>query len=480
MKLEEQAQKYLDNNGNLEAYSLGRICISTKLKIEVALQFLRCWDNNLLINGNKSPIQLIVNEIVKLAPSYIYQILTENEGLILKYMTYEFQTITGIHCNGDMGMMLRSLNELSSKIILVDISTYVMVINNTFILAYLHLLRKNYHNAIMHFEWLTNVFNTKIKNLGFVKENTKSSGFASKSVVTVLLLRCYDFGKIDINENRYREMQTSFALATKYHAESEYLSGRLSHYFFSLGLLHEKESMKQASIVVINSNHHKVESHVFKLEPNNLEKMIKMYILAATNKAQDDPTTSILYDRIIWGILLCGGIHLKCLWFFNIIKYYFLVEANYGPLHIFHELNFKMSNNDNILNHYENSQMLIDYFKKIFNDIPSGNETNNIWNVENGTKYLIPQIFDAGNKLLIQNTYDEINQTNNCHMLNSPYRAKQDFEGNIKLEDKQISNRMELSRDFIVLWYKTYNQKHGSVPKFIKNLVADDWVLSME
>lgn len=474
MKLEDQAQKYLDNDGNLGTYSLGRLCISTRLQIKGVLTTLKSWNNISSTKGNENPIQLMVNEIVKLAPTYLYDSLKEHESLIHKYMTYEFHEMTGIDCNGNVEMMSLLLQDNSTKVIRGEISTFVMVINYKIVLGYLQFLSQNYHDAMSHFEFTLSLLSNKSKRLGFLKEKTKSLITFKKRVVAVLLHRCYEFGEIPYNDKRLKELYITFTNATKTSSKYEYQSGRHSIYHISFGLLYEGESIKQASRIVLENNQHDVVGIAYRLEQRNLDDMVRKYIIAATNKAQDDPSINILYDRIIWGILLSGGIHLKTLWFFSIVRNYFSIESDSGPLHISPELGFKIFSTDDILNQYENSWNLINEFTKVYTALTL-EEEKNIWKVENNNKYLIPQVFEGGDKLLLaEQFYDENNQNNlPSFILTSRFQVKQKAKVNMMIEEKLISDRIKVSKDFIFLWYKTYKENHDSVPNFVTNLVDE-------
>lgn len=475
MKLDEQAQQYLDSNGNLDHYSLGRLCISTKAQIDEAIAVLQSWNKMSLIKGRRNPIQLIFNEIMKLAPLYLYQILKEHESLIRKYLAYEFQATTGIDSNGEVELMLITLDDYSTLFPNAAVSTYVMVINHKVVLGYLQFLDHNYLNAIAHFEWVLNFFDAKLKRLNFIKEKTTSLSSVTQSVITVLLCRCYDFGGIPCDNKRLNELFLSFVNATRIRSKSEYLCGRLSIYFVSFGILHEFGAINEASKVVIENDRREVVTIAYRLEQNNLEEMIRKYILAVTNKAHDDPSTNILYDRIIWGILLCGGIHLKTLWFFILLKNYFFVEADFGPLHIFPDLGYKIFATDDILSQYENAWELIDKVYNLYTTLSSA-EKSTIWDPENGNLFLTPQIFDAGDKLLLTDLfYDEnLRNTSPSFILDSQYQLRQKLKGHIKLQGRIISDRIELSKDLISLWYNNYEECHGSVPSIVADFLIED------
>mmetsp|Transcript_1981 Transcript_1981/g.2153 ORF Transcript_1981/g.2153 Transcript_1981/m.2153 type:complete len:129 (-) Transcript_1981:93-479(-) len=102
-------------------------------------------------------------------------------------------------------------------------------------------------------------------------------------------------------------------------------------------------------------------------------------------------------------------------------------------------------------------------------------EKENVWDINNGNTFLIPQIFDNIDKLILVDLfYDENSSYNGKRFVFiSDYQIKHKLKGHIKLPANIIQEHLEFSKELIYLWSDSFIRYHGSIPDFILKLVEN-------
>lgn len=87
----------------------------------------------------------------------------------------------------------------------------------------------------------------------------------------------------------------------------------------TLGLLYQKRAILSSE-----------ESHdgYLQLLRDCLEEMIRKFVIAINLLSSDDGVLSRLYEDVLTGFVLYGGLHVKVLWAFKFLKDYFTLETN--------------------------------------------------------------------------------------------------------------------------------------------------------
>lgn len=472
LPIHEQAQNYLKASGNLHFFSLGRICIQIRRTIDEAIVILKAFLTQKKKKISQDPLKLIFDALMLLGPRYLYLDLLNYTDSIIEHI--KKNTALQAADDKDPLSVLSEIRKGEKNSSESSYEKYGEVVKHKFIFAYLNLLQEDYNNAVVKYEWILQFIDQLPECFRSCISKNSFLSHVTKSVVTVLLNRCFLFGDIDCDKEKLSEMFSQLLESTTLSTRSEYLCGRLASYFVSFGQLYQRAAIKQAAKITIECEDPLKTVTAIRLETTNTEEMVRKYIIASANKAHDDPTVISLYDMIIWGLLCHGGIHLKTLWFFIFIRHYFHVEFDFGALHTSPSHGCTELLEEEIFNRYSNGWELVE---KIFDlrFMLTREEQESIWDPSNGNLFLAPQIFDAGAKLLLMDLfYDEnLRSSSSNFVFVSEFQVKHKLRSHIKLQGRSITQQLEVSRDLISFWCSAYEECHGLIPSAVRDFLME-------
>ncbi|CAK7911935.1 hypothetical protein CAAN3_13S01816 [[Candida] anglica] len=458
--LHVQARGFLSSHGNLDDYSLGRRCIHLDQMARIAL----------------SPEALSLCDLFKMfkyfGPLYFYDDLLKPDSLLERQIHQEMLNQPDLDFNNDgspAGLSLSLtplLNEISP---VTSLSRCSSVIKLQVVRGFLLHLQQSHSRAMQIFQWVLHLFEEMESKLPATLFNCNEYyNPTTKRVVSLLMVSSANLAD-DTSVDYDQLIATLVACSHDMNISSEYSSGRLCQYFLCCGGLYEKLSYIKA--VDVNIEEDPRGGAVWKrLSPVHVEEMVRKYIIAATLKPRDDPSVIFLYQRILWGVLVHGGLHLQVLWFFKFVRDHFFIDLEYGPLSYNDSARYRdfPGADQDILTHYDNGHHSVDNICALRNSL-SDLEIDTMWDDDHAATFLMPQVFvSAHHRRLVfaDSYYDE----------RMPYVSTRDFvstshdtvkpklKGQLKLNSKLVNSNIATSKVLIDLWVDSYSKYHGSIP----------------
>lgn len=395
--------------------------------------------------------------------------------MVNEFINYEIDRHPEIDYSIDPKTLAKQLhrwNHRSSSRTLMSLCG--LIIKHQVILGFLKYLNEKYQEANNIFRWVLNFFAALDKKFKFFTNKNEYLSSVTKRVVSILLCQCYNLGKLDCNEQELGCILSTLVAIDDINITTEYLSGRLSSYFISCGFIYEKLSIIESTKIKVENDEQILIASCSRYSKAYLGELMRKYLIAATLKAHDDPSSIILYDRFIWGMLLYGGIHLKTFWFFIQLRNYFIIENDYGPLNISEEQNYKSFASDDLIQNYTNGWEIVYKINALWDSL-NDEEKGNVWDINNGNTFLIPQIFDNLDKLILVDLFYDENSSydGKLFVFISDYQIKHKLKGHIKLPGKIIQEHLEFSKELIYLWSDSFIRYHGIMPDFILKLIQN-------
>lgn len=105
---------------------------------------------------------------------------------------------------------------------------------------------------------------------------------------------------------------------------------RKSQYFLCCGHALRHAALADASQVTVAAPPPSFSLVKYPHEP--LVEAARKYILAACCHPDDDPQIAVLFDRVLWCLLLAGGIHARALWHFFLARNYAVESTFFAPV----------------------------------------------------------------------------------------------------------------------------------------------------
>jgi hypothetical protein len=408
-------------------------------------------------------------------PLYVFEELKRKEDMINEFINFEIDRHPEIDYSIDPKTLAKQLhrwNHKSSSRTLMSLCG--LIIKHQVVSGFLKYLNEKYQEAIHIFKWILNFFAALDKKFKFFTNKNEYLSSVTKRVISILFCQCYNLGKLECSQQELGCMLSTLVAVDDINITTEYLSGRLSAYFISCGFIYERLSKIECTNIKVENNDQIVMTTCSRYSKSYLGELMRKYLIAATLKAHDDPSSIVLYDRLIWGMLLYGGIHLKTFWFFIQLRNYFTIEYDYGPLNLSEHEKYKFFATDNLIQNYTNGWAIVYKIHALWDSL-NDEEKENVWDINNGNTFLIPQIFDDLNKLILVDLfYDENSSYNGKRFIFiSEYQIKHKLKGHIKLPGNIIQEHLEFSKELIYLWSDSFIRYHGSMPDFILKLVQN-------
>lgn len=223
---------------------------------------------------------------------------------------------------------------------------------------------------------------------------------------------------------------------------------RKSHYFLCCGHIYRRLAEKSATEVQIEGTSAKIFTQETAIE------MARKYIMAAACHPLDDPDLARLYDRVLWSLLLAGGISTKVLWLFFMLRNQAAVNSGLVP--VTRNLAVLFDSPARLLPwpNYENGSEALD---KLFD----------LCQFDNGEAHLAPSVIACGGYVFFAQRYHpsakEFASVGGCivePLLRPLLRVANDvFDDCVKLSE-------EMAR----LWMAVYHEHHGDLPEYLEGV----------
>lgn len=475
LPLHEQAEAYMECDGRLNEYSLGRSSIISKRLVDEALALFQSRNRPESLSSKSDPLHKLFSALKFFGPMYVFKNIQENQSLIKDYIDSEISSYLEVDYSADpkqvVKLLYEQINKTSSRTLM---SLCGIIVKHQIILGFLAFLNEDYVSSVTKFNWVLSFFSQLDKKFKFFTNKNEYLSAVTRRIVYLLLVQSYMLGGIDISDDELAKVLTISVSVDEINLNFEYLSGRLSTYFLCCGYIYECLAISNKTKIIVENETSTPVDTCTRYNKEYLGEMLRKYIIASTLKATDDSSTLVIYDKIIWGLLLYGGIHLKTFWFFAYLRYAFTIEFDYGPISLNESDRYVIFKNNEILDQYENGWEVVSRIFDLWEGLKE-HEKENVWDDTNGGCLLIPQVFDRQNKLtLVDIFYDESSSYNAKSFLYlSDYQIRHKLKGHIKLSNKVVREHILFSRELANLWIESFTTYQGRLPDFAKDFKDD-------
>ncbi|KAK6457016.1 uncharacterized protein RJT20DRAFT_127144 [Scheffersomyces xylosifermentans] len=464
--LVEQAEKYLAANGSIATISFGSDCLAVNSMLTTAKVQLDEWNSSPERTILIDPLSYLLEAYKFHAPLSLFDGIYSDFEKLERFMGGEICKHPEIDYEMDPKKLARKFKAWGIRQDCGIRTLCCLLIKHKVVWGHIEYYKKNYAGAIVHFTWVFKLLKRLERRLLMVVSSTGCLSVETKQ--TVLLYICHSY----CCDEYYSHFKLPYII-TQMVSENTIPGnqhGLLSKFFTFCGYTYEKLAFYEAQSVNIEAEG--ITTTGLKLKQVHLTEMIRKYILAASTRLSDDPSVIWIYDRIIWGILMHGGVHLRTLWFFIVLRNYFFIEFDFGcfQLSSFHD--YRQFEDEKILDRYENGWELVDRCKDLCNDL-NRVSNQNVWDASAGNTYLIPQIYEQDNKfILLSDFYDDT-----LDIKSFVYTSRTSIKPKIKSCLKKVTgspktyhDNIKVSKEFITLWCESYYETHGNIPSIIEDL----------
>lgn len=455
LSVEDQTTRFLEAGGVLPDVSLGKFTMQNQKQVHKFNELLGTWKST---KKADDPLKLLVQSIKTFCPLEIYQL---DHKLIRSYIDWELAKYPEI----DLSMSIKGLLKCLKGVYRTS-NTFASIVNTVvklkMVLGFLSFLSEDYQDSSVYFIWIITFISTLQRKFPHAIDKTDYLTVQNNRICCIFLTRCIDLGDIVFEEDILNLIASKLANDDMI-TNVEFFHNRLSSFFVSCGYILEQLSNTKAKVIVIDN------ITVKRWDKPLIGEMLRKYVLASTFTPSDDPIIIEIIDRIIWGLLMYGGIHLQTLWFFQTLRNYFLIENEFKPIFIHPQHNYRLFK----LSHgYTNlSSVLGDMYRLSFR--LSDEEKEDVWDIDNKDAFLIPTAFTSEDKIhLMDHFYDETflcYKSENFQFYHEHISVK--LKSTCKFSHKILGDQYEFSRSLIDLWMSNYGKFHGSMP-FV---VEEEW-----
>lgn len=462
----EQAERFMECGGLVTEGSLtGRVLLAHSL-VEDAVSQLQRWMAG-APHPERDPMTSLFHAARLFVPWYIFESLVRSP-LLVEYMQQRLDEHPEIEVTlspKKFGKLLHRWAKGTGTSALSSICT--VAVKHRVILGLMELFGHHYSSARVHFEWVLSVLTKTRRKFAAISEGNDYLCKASRRLVAMWLCQCHMLGSLEATGRVYGTLLADLVLASETNNASEHFQGRLSAFFACCGFLYEKFAASEGYNVSVEDSE-EAAVLAYKYDPANVCEMVRKYVIAATCRAPDDPTTCTLYEKVIWGILLHGGIHMKTLWFFMVLHNQCLATADYGPIHVRSETHqYRLFAEDDVLGQHENGWAVV---ARIF-DLCESLDDHDAWNPAKAADYLLPQAFTIGSRLVMaDHFYNEHSAYTNTRVFVKvlDFQVRPKVRAQLKLPQAVVDESLRMSRDLVILWTEAYSSYHEEVPDAVE------------
>lgn len=416
-----------------------------------------CGGHHLDFNEEeKLPLILIQEAILLLGPIIVYNSLLQFEPLILDYLDYAQKNShnfpPSLKRSSSFKFAMQHL--VTKKQLLSHNKTWLQC---TIVRAFLDVLHEDYSAASSKLQVAANAFDSLYSQKGVLTRN-----------IHVLLIKCKFY--IEGNNKRHLDKLADELLKLS-PIKNVQSTGKI---FILLGMIKQKLAILDANQITIHKPQNSTTVQGSKLLDKYSKEAITAYISGVCSLYDDDQYIPIIYDRILFLLLLIGGIHFNAFMFFRNLRDYFTVKANYHYLAISY---------DSDLDKYGNLFNIIRDISKLY-EIQKNKLTSTLkwWEestVVGNSDYFLPQVYlgekDAlymSNKIY-HSPHEKVFTCDNSQEQKDwgrGYLLVPMKKSNLKIPHTYYKQRLDLSRSLIRSWYDSYKEIHGSIPVVIQML----------
>lgn len=445
--------------------SFGRICYTASSCADRSLKFLaKSTSKRQYMAGSRwcDPLGSIFESISFLpcVPRNLFINLLKHQDTIKNYIETERQMLS-IDRSLSVSEFLESLSHLSmggnSSFYLCEV-----VSRHLLILGFLDFVQNECERAIAYLNWLFEF----LSELGSRFRNNlvanKYLGIQTYVICHILLFELTIKALEEILPEEYQGYCLHFLQHAEmvYETHTTYFDGNYGPTLNAFaGLCCERRaSLLSERVTLIYTDEQTSDARKYHFE--ELIAAASNYIITAVNKPNDDPTIIDFLDRVIWCILLCGGLHLKCLQYFISIRTYFTNKFDFGPFHIFSDYPYQIIPGEDMMKHRHNGWEVANRLYRLWEDGLLEDDKTNCWTSERSRHLLMPQFFDTGVFLVqMEDDYYEVFYSSfegKKFVVLSELQCKPLLKSQIRIPENVIQDRVTKSMELLKIWEKLY------------------------
>ncbi|CAH6719775.1 hypothetical protein CLIB1444_02S16226 [[Candida] jaroonii] len=448
LSVEQQTSRFLEAGGILPEESLGRITLQNHKQVQRFNECLMSWKSN---KSPIDPLKILIQCITAFCPLEIYQL---DHKLVKSYIDWEISKYPEI----DLTMTIKGLIKCLKGVCKTP-NTFASIVNTVIkmklALGFLAFLTEDYQDSSTYFIWLITFISTVQRKFPSYIDKTEYLTIQNKRTCCIFLTRCIEHGDILFEEDIFN-LLASKLVNDDIITSVEFSNNRLSSFFISCGYVLERLSNSKAKVLDLD------DITVKRWDKCLIGEMLRKYVLASTFTPSDDPLIIEIIDRVIWGLLLYGGIHLQTLWFFQNLRNYFLIENEFKPIFIHPQHNYHLLKRPHV---YKNLQRILNEMYELSFQLTDV-EKEDIWDLNNKEMFLIPTAFTCNDKIyLMDHFYDETflcYKSENFSLDQSHISVK--LKSTCKFSHKILNEQYDFSKSLIDLWVSNYTKFHSSLP----------------
>lgn len=314
--------------------------------------------------------------------------------------------------------------------------SFIKIVTVKTILSFCELTNGQYEQAYKGLNWLSSLIS--LFESSYVKSQ-KDQVLPSdqKNSIALLFARSstvYDGVTLaDLNFHASRILNHSLG----FDISQEHLTGKLEYFFLTMGFLLQKRSILSSE---------SVSPGIIKLNQDDLEEMIRNFIVVSNLLPFDDCNITRIYDDILTAILFHGYFHIKVLWCFKFLRDYLTLEVQLcSPFCSDYVSEFSSFSKAN-----ESSNLIIKKIMKTEKLVAKNEMQTAVIEDRFTSSFLIPEI--------VATIKD--NQLVNM-VFSSIIEPSLEYEDTIRYQEK--------SEELIKLWIDSFCDYKGELPKEIYN-----------
>lgn len=449
--LHVQAKNYVQGGGKL-CDGLAKECIFVyESTVEIEQQL-----TNWLEYRTSDPLGLLVDCIVLNGPNYLFSRIAAQRKLLETIMNHEQSRYLGINFRASPENMIKQIKSWENGLFSAN-SLTSQIIKHKIIKAYLDYFNHEYEKAALGFSWCFEFFERLQNNL------RPEHGSIIQMSVGLYCLQSYCFQRGDYlvlegngNTSEYISLESVYAKFTHKYINN---TNNAKHFMF-LAQIQEKLSTQRSRFFTAG------DSTIARPHEDHITEMLYQYVICSCILPPDDPSIIQVLDRIIWGLVMHGGIHLYTLWFFLLLKDHFCIEVDFYPMVLAPEHDYRTFDNTDILGKYTNGWEFVD---KTYDLCKTVVVKKKIWG-SSAQKYVIPRVFLEQGRLLILIGEDQECLENRYTFVEShQVKLKRGcFKPGIPKIETWKEDAIALSHELVSLWLTLYHEKHGGVPEIVQ------------
>lgn len=462
-----QALNYTNNCGELPAYSLGKTCIVVNDLVQKSIDLLTKHGSPK--SNSLDPLTVLFEASKYFSPTYLFQPIVDKHGLLETYMKNKLAKYFELDLSMNVKSLVEMLIELENNSSNTLNHMANLVIQHQFTQGFLQYLKGNYKESLSYFIWILLFVSAIEQKSSRYINKTQYLSYLTKRVCCIFVIKCAEFGSIDFSSLTLQGIFNKLIEnAEQMNTAGEFFSSRYCQFFISSGIVHEHLAVKGSKSILSNNN-----EIIERYNCGYLMEMIRNYIIASGLMFQDDHKILVIVDRIVWGLLMYGGIHLQTIWFFQAVRNYYQLTLDFGPIH-YHQKSklqqqepYKLFAKESI--EYENYHDILNKINELSNQL-TGEDILNIWDYDHD-EFLLPVIFKHQDKLLIMDQfYDEKSPFvfDKSNLTVGEFYVLVKLKSQCKISSEVIKQKFDVSKELIELWITTFERYQGPVPPMIQ------------